>query len=86
MALLVADDWQRRGIGTALLRRLMAHAERTGFAALVAHAGADNMAMLRTAAPAGRPVVTDRDGAMLSVTLPVAGRRPAGDETPATSG
>jgi GNAT superfamily N-acetyltransferase len=86
VALLVADDWHRRGIGTALLRRLMAYAERSSLAALMAHTGADNVAMLRTLRRLGGGV-TDRDGEMLSVTLPVAGRRqPASDETPATAG
>jgi GNAT superfamily N-acetyltransferase len=85
VALLVADAWQRRGVGTALLRRLRAHAERTGVAALVAHTAADDVAMLRTLrrVGAGR---TDRDGARVSVTLPIAGRTPVPDATRATSG
>ena len=85
VALLVADDWQRRGIGTALLRRLLAHAERSGCAAVVAHTGADNVAMLRTLRRFGSGSF-DRDGALVSVTLPVAGKQPATNETPATSG
>ena len=86
VAVLVEDDWQRRGIGTALLRRLLACAERGRFAALVAHAAADNVAMLRTLRRLGRGPA-DEDGAMVSVTLPVPGERPAvGDQTPATSG
>lgn len=85
VALLVADGWQRRGIGTALLRRLLAFAARFDFAAVVAHTAADNVAMLRTLRrfPAGR---TDRDGTLVSVTLPVPGRQPASEETPATFG
>jgi RimJ/RimL family protein N-acetyltransferase len=85
VALLVQDDWQRRGIGTAMLRRLVAYAERTGFAALVAHTGADNAAMLRTLHRLGAAGEPERDGALLSVTLPVADRRPAGEQTPAAS-
>ncbi|GAB1693731.1 GNAT family N-acetyltransferase [Krasilnikovia sp. M28-CT-15] len=73
VALLVEDGWQRRGIGTALLRRLLAYAQRSGFAAVVAHTGADNAAMLRTLRRIG-PGRTDRDGPMTSVTLPVSGR------------
>jgi GNAT superfamily N-acetyltransferase len=85
VALLVEDGWQRRGIGTVLLRRLTAFAERGGFAALVAHIGADNVAMLRTLRRLGSGP-TDRDGMMLTVTMPMAGRQTAGDETPANHG
>ena len=85
VALLVEDAWQRRGIGTALLRRLLAYAERADLAAVVAHTGADNVAMLRTLRRLGTGT-TCRDGTVLSVTLPVAERHHATDETPATSG
>jgi GNAT superfamily N-acetyltransferase len=84
-ALLVEDAWQRRGVGTALLRRLVTWAGRGGFAAVAVHVAADNIAMLRTlrrlsAGPA------DRDGSMLTVTLPVPGARSGADvsESPAT--
>jgi GNAT superfamily N-acetyltransferase len=73
VALLVEDAWQRRGVGTALLRRLLEYARQAGSAAVVAHAGADNVAMLRTLRRIGSGT-TDRDGAMVSVTMPVAGR------------
>jgi GNAT superfamily N-acetyltransferase len=84
-ALLVEDGWQRRGIGTALLRRLLAYADRSGFAAVVAHTGADNVAMLRTLRRIGHGS-TDRDGPLISATIPLTQTQPAGDETPATSG
>jgi GNAT superfamily N-acetyltransferase len=82
VAMLVDDDWQRRGVGTALLRRLYAYAEQAGFAALIAHTAADNVAMLRTLRRLGGGPA-DRDGTLVSVTLPIAGHRPAGKETPA---
>jgi GNAT superfamily N-acetyltransferase len=86
VAMLVDDAWQRRGIGTALLRRLVAYARHGGFAALVAHAGADNVAMLRTLRRIGAGTA-HRDGTMVSVTLPMApGRHPAPNETPANAG
>ena len=85
IAVLVEDAWQRRGIGTALMRRLLGYAERGRFAALVAHAAADNVAMLRTLRRLGAGPV-ERDGALVSVTLPVPGRDPVGDETPAAFG
>jgi GNAT superfamily N-acetyltransferase len=86
VALLVEDAWQRRGVGTTLLRRLTNHAGRAGFAALLAHLNADNVAMLRTLRRFGVTGQGDRDGALLSLTLPVTGHQPAGKETPATSG
>ncbi len=76
VAVLVDDPWQRRGIGTALLRRLLAVAERGRFAALVAHAAADNVAILRTLRRLGAGPA-ERDGTMVSVTLPVPGHRTA---------
>jgi GNAT superfamily N-acetyltransferase len=85
IALLVEDAWQRRGIGTALLRRLLAYAERGPFAALIAHIAVDNVPMLRSVRRLGAGQ-TDRDGTMLSFTLPMPRHRPVGDETPATFG
>jgi GNAT superfamily N-acetyltransferase len=75
VALMVEDGWQRRGIGTVLLRRLLAYAEGAGIAAVLVHTGADNAAMLRTLRRFGA-AGGDRDGTILSVTLPVAGRQP----------
>lgn len=41
-AVVVADDWQRRGLGTALLRRLAARAREEGIASFTALVSADN--------------------------------------------
>lgn len=84
VALLVADGWQRRGIGTALLRRLLRYAERAGFAAVVAHTCAGNVAMLRTLRRIGLGR-TDHDGGLVSVTLPLATRQGASDGAAAPS-
>ena len=87
VAVIVEDAWQRRGIGTALLRRLVAYAGRAGFTALVAHTRVDNAAMLHTLRRLGHTGDSDRDGSMMSVTLPVTAHHlPAGDGTPATQG
>ncbi|GAA4731508.1 GNAT family N-acetyltransferase [Phytohabitans rumicis] len=83
IALLVEDAWQRRGVGTALLRRLVAHASRAGYAAVVAHTQADNVGMLATLRRLDRPGPVDRDGTMLSVTVPLAAAR-ATTTAPAT--
>ncbi|MGC4807405.1 GNAT family N-acetyltransferase [Micromonospora sp. DT233] len=71
-ALLVRDDWQRRGLGTALLRRLVGHAERGGLAAVLLHVQAENAPMLRTLARLARPSAAERDGGLVTVTLPLA--------------
>ncbi|MEW2374882.1 GNAT family N-acetyltransferase [Micromonospora sp. NPDC047812] len=71
LALLVRDDWQRRGLGSALLRRLVRHAEQAGYAALVLHVHAENAPMLRTVRRLGRPTPTERDGALVTLTVPL---------------
>ncbi|MER7332240.1 MULTISPECIES: GNAT family N-acetyltransferase [unclassified Micromonospora] len=72
VALLVRDDWQRRGLGSALLRRLVRHADQAGYAALVLHVHVENAPMLRTLRRLGRPMPTERDGAVLTLTVPLA--------------
>ncbi|MGC1215380.1 MAG: GNAT family N-acetyltransferase [Micromonospora sp.] len=72
VALLVRDDWQRRGVGSALLRRLVQHAERAGYGALVLHVHAENAPMLRTLARLDRPTPVERDGPVLTATVPLA--------------
>jgi len=72
-AVLVQDDWQRRGVGTAMLRRLLAMARPAEFAAVLVHTHADNTAMLRTVRRLGDFLAAepgyDRDGAVITVTL-----------------
>ncbi|MEU2614572.1 GNAT family N-acetyltransferase [Micromonospora sp. NPDC007271] len=75
VALLVRDDWQRRGIGSALLRRLLGHAGRIGYAAVLLHVHAENTPMLRAVRRLNRPVSVDRDGSVLTVTVPLGARR-----------
>ncbi|MGS2614441.1 GNAT family N-acetyltransferase [Micromonospora sp. LZ34] len=71
VALLVRDDWQRRGLGSALLRRLVGHAERAGYAALVLHVQAENTPMLHTLRRLARPTRSERDAALLTLTVPL---------------
>jgi GNAT superfamily N-acetyltransferase len=72
-AVLVQDDWQRRGIGTAMLRRLMGMARPADFAAVHVHTHADNSPMLRTIRRLGQILATepvyDRDGSLVTATL-----------------
>lgn len=74
VALLVRDDWQRRGLGSALLRRLVWQAERSGYAALGLHIQAENTPMLRAVRRLERPSVVDRDGSLLTLTVPLTER------------
>jgi GNAT superfamily N-acetyltransferase len=71
ISLLVEDDWQRQGIGTALLARLAALAEAQGITELSADCLAGDDVLPRTAARAG--LRTERgaeDGAKLRLFLP----------------
>lgn len=74
LSLLVEEGWRRRGVGTALLRRLAAHAGRTGLAALVAHVDAGDLGMIRTLARLQRCAEVERDGGLMSVTVPLVDR------------
>lgn len=75
-ALLVRDDWQRRGLGSTLLVWLLGHASSSGYAALVLHMHAENTPMLRTVRRLDRAALTERDGAFLTFTVPVAATGP----------
>jgi GNAT superfamily N-acetyltransferase len=77
LAMLVEDGWQRRGIGTALLRRSVGIATDEGFEALVIHAQAQNSGMRRTLHRLAGPYRTDIDAGVLTVTLRLTGRRAA---------
>ena len=74
LAVVVEDGWQRKGIGTALVRRALARAQRLGCAAVLAHAGVDNAGLERTLLRLGHAVPAQRDGAVASVTVPLRDR------------
>jgi len=83
VALLVEDAWQRRGLGTDLLRRLLAMAAGLGYASVYVVTRALDAAMAATVRKAGVPLEYQVDGATLVVTahlderlIPAAG--PAG--------
>lgn len=77
VSVVVEDGWQRRGIGTALVRRMFAQAERLDCAAVVAHTGVDNPGLLRTLRRLGHVIPAQRDGAVASVTVPLRQKTPA---------
>jgi GNAT superfamily N-acetyltransferase len=70
VALLVEDAWQRRGIGTAILHRLieMAEDQPAGVMAVHAHSGAANQAMIRTMGRLDLPLRRTLDGQVMTVT------------------
>ncbi len=78
LGILVADAWQRRGLGTALSRRAIALAARAGREAVHVHTHADNSPMIRTMHRLKLPLLVETDGPI--VTLSVALR--AGTGTP----
>ncbi|GAA1867929.1 GNAT family N-acetyltransferase [Asanoa iriomotensis] len=71
LSVVVEDGWQRRGLGTALVRRAFARAERIGCAAVLAHTAADNPGMERTLRRLGHGAPAQRDGVVASVTVPL---------------
>lgn len=86
VALLVEDGWQRRGLGTALLRRLMWLAREAGYAAVAATARADNAGLLRTLHRLGGPSSCELEGPLLTVTLPLALPAPPIKDNPVDQG
>lgn len=83
VALLVQDEWQRQGVGTALLRRAARVVAAEGIEALHAHTHADNSAMIRTMRRLGRPVRHETDGPIVTLTADVRTDTPA--PAPATA-
>jgi acetyltransferase len=71
-AILVADRWQRRGLGAELLRRLVQVGEDEGLELIWAELLSDNMGMRRTAAAVGFSVV-DQMGPTVRAELHLTG-------------
>jgi acetyl coenzyme A synthetase (ADP forming)-like protein len=72
VAFAVADEFQRRGIGTRLLEQLAETAARAGVAEFVAEVLAANSAMLAVFRDAGFEVVRTLDGGTVEVRFPIA--------------
>ena len=69
VAFVVADSWQGRGLGTALLSRLAARARHLGVTRLVAETLADNRQMLAVFHHAGLPITEQADGGIVDLTI-----------------
>lgn len=66
-AIVVSDAWQRRGIGTRLLDKLLEVARRAGIPRIVGYTFATNEAMKGLARKAGFKVRSDPEDASMSV-------------------
>ncbi|ACL61651.1 GNAT family N-acetyltransferase [Methylobacterium nodulans] len=67
LACAVADDYQGQGVGTALMRHLIAIASKSGLRELTAEVLADNAPMLTLLARCGLTVSRQRDGQVVHV-------------------
>ena len=71
-AFAVADDWQRRGIGTRLLEQLAGRAAEQGIEAFVAEVLPENEAMLRVFGDVGFKAERVLEGGVVEVRFPIA--------------
>jgi acetyltransferase len=69
VALVVSDEWQHQGIGTALAGRLLEAAEDRGFARFVVHVLSDNAVIRRLLARVGHVVSTRTRSGIAEVTF-----------------
>ena len=72
VAFVVADSWQGRGLGTALLSRLAARARHVGIARFTAATLPDNAPMLSVFHHAGLPITERYDEGIVELTLDLA--------------
>jgi acetyltransferase len=79
-ALLVRDDWQHRGLGTELLRRIVDVARREGVARVTATMLPDNHAMMRIASRLGFEVRCEPGDAEATALLVLRAPSTAGDD------
>ena len=68
-AFALIDDYQARGIGSALMRHLAAIGREAGLRELVAEVLSDNLSMLRVFERSGLAMNTRREGPVVHVTL-----------------
>jgi L-amino acid N-acyltransferase YncA len=68
-AVAVVDDWQGRGLGGVLLRRLSARAKANGIDAFTASLFTDNRSMMRLFERLGRVEVRDIEGGTMEIDV-----------------
>ena len=69
VAFVVVDRYQEQGVGTALMRHLVAIARHVGLEELTAEVLADNISMLKVFEKSGLRVRTTRDAGVIHVAL-----------------
>jgi GNAT superfamily N-acetyltransferase len=74
-AFLVRDDWQGRGVGTALMNALVDAAIARGMAGFTADVLTDNSGMLRVFHRCGYPVESDLESGVYHLRIPFTKRR-----------
>ncbi|HEY7299276.1 MAG TPA: GNAT family N-acetyltransferase [Xanthobacteraceae bacterium] len=72
MAFAVVDKYQNKGIGTALLRHLVAVARKAALQQLIAEVLPENLPMLKLIEKTGLRITKKRDAGALHVTLDLA--------------
>jgi RimJ/RimL family protein N-acetyltransferase len=77
LAITVVDEWQRRGVGTALLHEIARHAARAGITTFCATAFADNRGARALVAKLGAPRFGPVRSGVVSFEVPVFGAAPA---------
>lgn len=78
LAVLVEDGWQRKGIGSALLRQAVTAAREAGADRLVCVVRPDNLAMLRTVSAAGQRARIVSGGGYITVSVALTDRGAVG--------
>jgi acetyltransferase len=71
-AVVVADAYQRQGLGSRLLQRLMVYAQTRGITTWVAEINAQNVPMLRFIGRGGLPVKRHLEGGSWQVSIHIA--------------
>ena len=82
VAFTVIDPYQKRGIGTALMRRLAAIGREASLAELVAEVLSDNTPMMKVFKRSGLAMTTKREGTVYCVSLRYAGEESSIARTP----
>ena len=85
VAFSVIDAYQKRGLGTALMRHIAAIGRKAGLKELVAEVLSDNAPMIKVFERSGLALTTKREGSVVHVSLSYEGAPDAPPDLPITS-